>query len=770
MSTIQRITGTNSGLDVDTLVKSAMQGYKTRIDKEVQNKKVMEYQQEQYKKIMSDASDFYDKYLDVIKTGSLMSSSTYQTQTYNSSSSDKVTAKGLAGASIDNYTVSVTQLAAKATDKLDLATETGNGKTIKIGTATITFDVDVDGSKTVANYNAAVAAQKLTYSNIINGTTAGDKTTAQTALDDLNKNTITATYSQFTNSVNFTASAFGGGGFTLNNHSQAATDKYLHATIKNGNNNTYVIDDTTHKTTDNVVTVDNVQFTFKGVTNSAALTSKYITTSSITSLFGDNISKVAESTSKEYTLTNGSKIKIADDGTTTITNADGTTPINAPINLLPINGTTTTINTNGTVTTDSPTTNKYITSSSINLLGDYITGVNTSVTGETQYTLKNNSKITIKEDGTTTITGTNGITPLGATETIDFTTTDGTKMTIKNDNTLTIDPPVTTNYITASSINLLGDYIAKTAESTQTEYTLTDNSKITIADDGTTTIQKFDTGTNSLVTLGTADTMNFKTTDGTTMTIKGDGSLTTSADTSVKLTGSTDVTSLKDNIIKFVNDYNTLLQSMNTKIFETRDKDYMPLTDEQKAAMTESQITSWEKKAQTGLLRKDSDLERIVSEMKNAISTVISGSGLSLEKIGISPIKNYADKNGMLTIDENKLTKALQENAGDVKDLFTRAASTTDKGGALTQLKTALYNEFKTSTSSLAKKAGLAGSSTESNNTLTNNIYKKKLLIADMNKSFTDKENALYKKYSDLETAMQRLNSQQSSLASMLGK
>ena len=71
---------------------------------------------------------------------------------------------------------------------------------------------------------------------------------------------------------------------------------------------------------------------------------------------------------------------------------------------------------------------------------------------------------------------------------------------------------------------------------------------------------------------------------------------------------------------------------------------------------------------------------------------------------------------------------------------------------------------------SLAKKVGLDGTSTQYNNTLTKSINKKKQLIADLNTSFTAKENALYKKYSALETAMQKLNSQQSSLSSMLGK
>ena len=114
-STIQRITGTNSGLDVDSLVKASMKPYQTKVDKEIQNKKVLEYQQEQYKQIMSDASDFYDKYFDILKTGSLMSTNTYQSVTFTSGDDSKVTAKGFAGADVSNYKVTVTQIASKAT-------------------------------------------------------------------------------------------------------------------------------------------------------------------------------------------------------------------------------------------------------------------------------------------------------------------------------------------------------------------------------------------------------------------------------------------------------------------------------------------------------------------------------------------------------------------------------------------------------------------------------------------------------------------------------
>lgn len=584
MSTIQRITGTNSGLDVDTLVKTAMQPYKTKIDREVQNQKVLQYQQEQYKQIMSDASGFYDKYCDILKTGNLMSTSSYNTVSFESGDKTKVTAKGFAGASVDNYTVSVTQVASRASITLADGITTKQSMTFGSGvnSVSLTFDVGNDGktakenaTKTIDNYNTAIATEKTKLTDKLKTANSTDKLTIQDQLNSLN---VTATYSEFSKGIVFTADQMGQGGFALG--TDPANDKELKGTITKTKDGVLQSFDLTG--TSNTVTVDNVQFSLK------APTMKVITTDLV-----------------PLTVANGE-----------------------------------------TKTENGKTTTKDAT-------GDTIT---------------------------TTQVGTDG----SVTQTV-----------TKNANT----SPVTT----------------------------------------------------------------------------------TTIDTPTSLAGETDATEVKDKIVKFVNDYNTLLQSINTKIYETRDKDYMPLTDEQKKSMSEDQITAWEKKAQTGLLRKDSDLERITSEMKSAMSSVMSGSGSYLEKIGITPVKDYTDKNGMFTIDEDKLTKALEDNAGNVKDLLTRTITTvknpvtgkdevTDKGGILTQLKTSLYSEFKISTSVLSKKAGLVGGSTEYNNTLSTNIYKKKQLIADLNKSLTSKENALYKKYSDLETIMQKLNSQQSSLASMLGQ
>lgn len=742
---IQRITGTNSGLDVDTLVKSAMTPYTARVDKETQNKKVLEYQQEQYKQIMSDASSFYDKYFDILKTGNLMMTSSYQTESFTSSDSSKVTAKGFAGASIDNYTVNVTQLASKATSILPDGATGNKTMTFGSGANLVTLDAFAVGSDagktaaenaatTIANYNAKLTAKKTALTNALNATTdTAEKLKIQQQLKSLN---VTATYSEFNKGIVFTADQMGEGGFTLDGSS--ATDKELQGTITKGGTS-YTLSGKS-----NTVNIDNVQFTLKGVTSSTS--TKDITTSSITSLLGNNITKMA----KEYTLTDNSKIVIADDGTTTITKSDGTTVLG------PNETMSTTINGEAmTIKGDGSFTSNITTSSITSLLGDNITTTLAKSDGSKEYALTNGVKISISNAGEVSIKNSDG-TVVNLADTIEFTSTDGRIMTIKGDGTFGSN-------ITSSSITkLFKNDITKTTE----QYTLTGGSKIAIADDGTKTITKAD----GITALGANESIEFAGSDGAKITIKGDKTITTQTANQVTLTGTTDVTALKDKIVNFVNDYNTLLKSINTKLFEKRDKDYMPLTEEQKKAMSEDQITSWEKKAQTGLLRRDSDLERIANAMKSAMSSVMSGSGSYLEQIGIAPVKDYTDKNGMFTINEDKLTKALEENATNVKDLFTRDASTTDKGGVLTQLAAALKSEFKTSTSLLAKKAGLVGSSTEYDNTLTKSISEKTSLIKKLNTQLTEKENALYKKYSDLETIMGKLNSQQSSLLSMLGQ
>lgn len=236
----------------------------------------------------------------------------------------------------------------------------------------------------------------------------------------------------------------------------------------------------------------------------------------------------------------------------------------------------------------------------------------------------------------------------------------------------------------------------------------------------------------------------------------------------VKITGKTDTKAIKDKLVKFVDDYNKIMEKLNTLINEKRDKDYMPLTEAQKEEMTDKQIELWEKKVKEGQLSRDSDLIRIRNSMKNTMSSLSGGTGESLAAFGIKPVSDYnGNKNGTFTIDEEALNKALENDIENVMNTFIASSKNDSDKGALQKLKSIFDTETQSSTSALIKKAGMEGSSTASNNTLSNKIKKYEEKISRMETIFSTKQQALYSKYARLETLMNNLNSQSSYLTSM---
>ena len=267
---------------------------------------------------------------------------------------------------------------------------------------------------------------------------------------------------------------------------------------------------------------------------------------------------------------------------------------------------------------------------------------------------------------------------------------------------------------------------------------------------------------------------NVVTLDG--VTFKFDGEIPADG---IKITSKKDSTKTKEMVVNFFNDYNKLMEKLNTLTMEKRDRSYSPLTDEQKKEMSESEIKLWNERVEKGQLSRDSDLSRIINSLKNAMTTMVDGIDINLEDIGIKPVSDYGGvKNGTFTIDENKLTAALEEDPNKVMRLFTAtptdsknltSAEKNSKSGIAQRLKSILYDETMTVSARLLKKAGYEGTTTVTNNELTKSIEKYERKVKDMEKAFSKKEQALYSKYATLETMMNQLNSQQSYLLSQLG-
>ena len=262
------------------------------------------------------------------------------------------------------------------------------------------------------------------------------------------------------------------------------------------------------------------------------------------------------------------------------------------------------------------------------------------------------------------------------------------------------------------------------------------------------------------------------TSSSNTVTLDGiEFSFTSKTSEPVTITGKTDASTVVDQIVNFFDDYNTMMTNFQTLLTEKHDRDYSPLTEDQKSAMTDSQITKWEAKVKQGQLRNDNLVQSLVNQMRSAITT----NAAALKKIGIETTNEYGVKAGTVTVDKDKLKAAIEENPDAVMKLFIAAETTKEvdgkqvavsgTGGVFTSLKNVVYdNTISTTKSSLIAKAGTATYNT--NATITKQINKYAKTISQMQSTLATKEQKLYSKYSSLETIMNKYNTQLSNLQS----
>lgn len=247
---------------------------------------------------------------------------------------------------------------------------------------------------------------------------------------------------------------------------------------------------------------------------------------------------------------------------------------------------------------------------------------------------------------------------------------------------------------------------------------------------------------------------------------------------------SQDTDKIVDNVKKFVETYNSLIDSLNTKYREEKNTDYKPLTKKQEGEMTESQIDKWNEKAKSGLLYHDNNIYSIISDMREALYTKVDAvdtvltdskgnkySYNSMSSIGITSSTNQ----GHITLDEEKLKKALTEDPDCVYQLFasdqdsTYVAGSTNKNQADTYtsksdylntgIANRLYNAMTTNISNLESYAGTSKETDDESylGKLITNMNTKMTSFQTLMKSY---EKKLYEKYDAMEVALSKLGAQ----------
>lgn len=244
-----------------------------------------------------------------------------------------------------------------------------------------------------------------------------------------------------------------------------------------------------------------------------------------------------------------------------------------------------------------------------------------------------------------------------------------------------------------------------------------------------------------------------------------------------------DADKIVDAVKSFVEDYNKVLAEINKQYSTQPDhkNTYKPLTDDQKADMTEKQIEEYETKAKQGLLFGDNDL----GNLSNALRFVFSNS--NLDAIGVSVSTSYSDR-GRITLDETKLRSALASDPDAVAEAFTAPleqkqvtnsdgstswVDDTSSGGAISRLKVRLDKYAATTGATkgiLIEKAGSQYSPTALlQNMMQDRIDSYDDVIDTLTDRLNDKIDFYTSKFSKLETLIAQMNSQSSYLSSLGG-
>ena len=243
----------------------------------------------------------------------------------------------------------------------------------------------------------------------------------------------------------------------------------------------------------------------------------------------------------------------------------------------------------------------------------------------------------------------------------------------------------------------------------------------------------------------------------------------------VSFTASSDADKIVDAIKSMVEDYNAMVTEIKNAYStlpqqKSNGKYYEPLTEEDKADMSESSIKAYEEKAKQGLLFADRDLSALYTQLTSAIS--MSGKdGADLKAIGIT--SNYSNGLTTLSLNEEKLRAALETDPDKVRDVFSKSVdSGSSTNGLMQALKSPLdmYSKTRGTKGILVQKAGSTlAPTTLYKNTLQNKLDDFDTQIEKWQDKMADQVDRYTSKFTALEKLIAQMNSQSSALAGFLG-
>ncbi len=231
---------------------------------------------------------------------------------------------------------------------------------------------------------------------------------------------------------------------------------------------------------------------------------------------------------------------------------------------------------------------------------------------------------------------------------------------------------------------------------------------------------------------------------------------------------SKDTSKIKETILNFVEEYNKLLDTMNEQLSTSRPKSdgdyYDPLTEEQEDEMEPEEIEKWNEQAKKGLLYHDTTLSKVFTNIRSAINA--SAGGMTIQALGIDTSDDYTEYGKLVIDDESALDAAIERYGDEIADFFTDT-----KNGLGAALNNAVKAAVDTSTNAngypkgtLTSMAGVENTRSDKKNLIYSQIESVQSIIDRLNERYESQQERLWKQYSSLETYINQMNSQSSSL------
>ena len=245
--------------------------------------------------------------------------------------------------------------------------------------------------------------------------------------------------------------------------------------------------------------------------------------------------------------------------------------------------------------------------------------------------------------------------------------------------------------------------------------------------------------------------------------------VTSPTEEELSIVTTTDYDGVYNTIKDFLTEYNELINEMDKLYNSDSARKYTMLTDEEKEAMTEEEIEKWEDTIKNSLLRKDSTLSKVMNSMVNIMMEGYESNGQTkyLSDYGIETLSYFlasdnehhayhinGDPDDEFTAEkEDELKKALAEDPEGTAEFFANLCK---------NMYTKLDELMQTSEYSSVYKV-------YNDKKLKSDYDDYTTRIKEAEEELNDYEDKWYDKFTAMEVALSKLQSNTNAVTSMLG-